>query len=755
MTTERTQDGMIGSADPRIAFRSGDAPGACYASGRTVYDEIFRAGRLLSRYWNPNGQIWPDMHFGRLTWSADQPADAFHLEINKRNLAGGYVWTSATVTPDPSAYRVRVDGQGRPSTVVHGVVGLTHAEAGIAVKVHTRLDGGPFLIRWLEITNTGSVAAGITDVAPFSGLLWTHRYEEHLAPSAPSPFELAYNHQFEWGREGDFWFEPLVGGVKTVNGGKKGRSGWGRPAFWARNRCNGETFVCELAWGGNYEFELDCRLAGTGYGSTKLVPAERQAELFFRMGLSGHDDVLRVLVPGETIATPAVHVALFHDDTDAIVQATHEHVRHVVMPPQVPGRHVEIEANHRGYLCDRENVPDILKDIEVAAAVGCEMYVIDAGWYGKDPNQWGNNVGDWHDGPWMHSGGGLAHAHKQGMRFGLWVEIEAAGANSELRSAHPDWLLKRNGEPIANGRALDLTQPDVLDFAERTIERLIGDLKLDMYRIDHNHFLAPSGNRVFHGFTEDLTWRYYENLYGMFERLRAKFPAVVFQNCAGGGGRLDWGTLSRFHNTELSDWMRMPRGLKILNGVTMSLPPDILLRTFGTEVGEHVLDGDVDTQLRHCLCRPIFRGIAPSPEELSPYLRDRIVHFVGVYKDFIRPLMINGRVFHHTPFLPLADKTPWCVLEYARFDRGAALGAVFRTTDEQGAEYTFRARGLDPELDYQVVLDSGGLRWTAPGWVLMQDGVRVRLEQTQTSELLLIRAARQVAATGNEASTDK
>ena len=48
MTTERTQDGMIGSADPRIAFRSGDAPGACYASGRTVYDEIFRAGRLLS-----------------------------------------------------------------------------------------------------------------------------------------------------------------------------------------------------------------------------------------------------------------------------------------------------------------------------------------------------------------------------------------------------------------------------------------------------------------------------------------------------------------------------------------------------------------------------------------------------------------------------------------------------------------------------------------------------------------------------------
>ena len=82
--------------------------------------------------------------------------------------------------------------------------------------------------------------------------------------------------------------------------------------------------------------------------------------------------------------------------------------------------------------------------------------------------------------------------------------------------------------------------------------------------------------------TEDLTWRYYDNLYAMFDRLRARFPRVVFQNCAGGGGRLDWGTMARFHTVELSDWMRLPRGVKILNGVTMSLPPEALLRTFGT-----------------------------------------------------------------------------------------------------------------------------------------------------------------------------
>jgi len=247
----------------------------------------------------------------------------------------------------------------------------------------------------------------LTEVAPFAGLLWAHRFEEHLPAGQDTPFELGWTHQFEWGREGDFWFEDLHAGVRTVDGGRKGRSGWGRPAFWARNRCNGQTFVCELAWGGSYAFSLDCRLAGADWGGQQVRPGTRRAELYFRMGLSGHDAALRVLDPGETVVTPAVHLALFQEDVDAIVQATHAHVRHVVMPAPVPGRHVEVEANHRGYLCDRESVPDIQADVDVAAAVGAELYVVDAGWYGGEPNQWGNNVGDWQDGPWMTAGGGL------------------------------------------------------------------------------------------------------------------------------------------------------------------------------------------------------------------------------------------------------------------------------------------------------------------------------------------------------------
>jgi alpha-galactosidase len=436
-------------------------------------------------------------------------------------------------------------------------------------------------------------------------------------------------------------------------------------------------------------------------------------------------------------------MGLFHEDTDAIVQATHEHVRHVVMPARIPGRHVEIEANHRGYLCDRENEPDLKRDEEVAQSIGAELYVIDAGWYGNEPNAWWKNVGDWHAGPWLPNGlePVAEHAHALGMKFGLWVEAEAAGESSTLKRQHPDWLLTRDGQPIANGRALDLTQPQVAQWVESEIERLIRQCQLDMYRIDHNHTLAPSGNRLYECMIEDLTWRYYESLYGIFDRLRAKFPGVVFQDCAGGGGRLDWGTLQRFHNAELSDWMRMPRGLKILNGVTMSLPPEILVRTFGTEVPEIELDGDVDTQLRLvCLCLPIFRGIAPSLDSLSVFLREHSDHHLKLYREFIRPVMIDGRVFHHTPFLPHTALTPWCALEYASTDRAQAVAGIFRTGEPDQPVYDLKPRGLDAARVYEVTLDNLGQTVHVSGWELQQRGISVRLERPQSSELLLFKA---------------
>ena len=217
----------------------------------------------------------------------------------------------------------------------------------------------------------------------------------------------------------------------------------------------------------------------------------------------------------------------------------------------------------------------------------------------------------------------------------------------------------------------------------------------------------------------------------------------VFQNCAGGGGRLDWGTLHRFHNSEISDWMRLPRTLKIFSGVAMSLPPAYLLRTYGTEVGDMPLDSDLDSQLRHAfLGRPILRGTAPGPETLTPWLRGRIEHTVGIFRRLIRPIMLSGRVYHHTPFLRIDRTTPWCVLEYASLDRARAVIGLFRTSDDAEEVFACRPRGIDPAMTYKVTFDNSGLVCHVSGWELMQRGIQVRLELVQTSELLLLEKGR-------------
>ena len=174
--------------------------------------------------------------------------------------------------------------------------------------------------------------------------------------------------------------------------------------------------------------------------------------------------------------------------------------------------------------------------------------------------------------------------------------------------------------------------------------------------------------------------------------------------------------------------MRLPRGIKILNGVSMSLPPEVLLRTFGTEVGEHMLEGDVDAQLRLCLCRPIFRGLAPSLDELHPVPARARGALCRSFKRIIRPTMIDGLVYHHTPFLPLADKTPgarWNTPPPTAHPPSPPSSAPLTTA----LPITSSARGLDPAKEYQVTLDNQGLTFTASGRELAQTGISVRLEQ--------------------------
>jgi len=68
------------------------------------------------------------------------------------------------------------------------------------------------------------------------------------------------------------------------------------------------------------------------------------------------------------------------------------------------------------------------------------------------------------------------------------------------------------------------------------------------------------------GLPENHYWRYNQNLYAMFARLRDHFPKVIFENCASGGARTDLGTVPLFDHTWVTDWHLAPRSFAIAMG---------------------------------------------------------------------------------------------------------------------------------------------------------------------------------------------
>jgi alpha-galactosidase len=716
---------------PRSAVvRTGQFPGVRFTSGLTVCDEELRNGRWVSRYWDSSGQIIADIQIdGERSQMDLLPVDAFKLEIENQELSGTWKWIGATQSevhnPDGLLATVELESTARP----------------IKVKINTLLSGGPVMVRWLEVTDTGQHPTAISNISPWSGQLWhTPNYQEKLQPESENVYDVGYAQYDKWGYEGAWRFDPVVNETKLITG-DRGKSGWGHPTFFARNNATGEWFVASLGWSANWKIRVTSKVERSPVDrSSSIDRPVNEARLFFDMGPSSVDPALRVLEPGETVKTPETHILCMKSDLDHVTQALVNHVRHDVLP-RPPSEHVfDVEANHRGYIVDHESEAGIDREIDMAADIGAETFFIDAGWYGPEPNHWYDNTGDWYAGAWLPNDVGpiREYARKKGMGFGLWVEIEAAGAASKLRKDHPDWIMTRNGEPFANGRHLDVGNPAVARWMESEIARIIKKYDLDVFRIDYNMSVEEDGNHVRDGFVENSGWRHVENLYAIFDHLRQQFPKVIFQNCAGGGGRLDWGILRRFDNTELSDWMRGPRGVKILNGMTWLLPPEVLLRTFGTEVPDLAGDGDIDSQMRLVeMSLPIFRGIAPSPDELNSILRTKIKAGVDLYKNELRSILRNSLVYHHTPMTPYMSESPWLVLEYGSPDKKRSVATLFRTSNLEDPVYRFIPRGLDASTNYKVTFENRAETAELSGIELMTIGIPIRLETSGTSEMLL------------------
>lgn len=195
--------------------------------------------------------------------------------------------------------------------------------------------------------------------------------------------------------------------------------------------------------------------------------------------------------------------------------------------------------------------------IAAAAAVGCDYFVIDAGWYAEVDQGWWDTVGQWEPSTDRFPDGlpaTLDRIRAAGMVPGLWLEPEVIGVRSPIAEELPDAaFFQRGGRRVAeHGRYhLDLRCDEARAHLDRVVDRVVGDYGAGYLKLDYNISLpgtdargdSPGAGLLGHN-RAYLAW---------LDAVLDRHPGLVLENCASGGMRMDYGLLARLPLQSTSD----------------------------------------------------------------------------------------------------------------------------------------------------------------------------------------------------------
>lgn len=366
--------------------------------------------------------------------------------------------------------------------------------------------------------------------------------------------------------------------------------------------------------------------------------------------------------------------------------------------------------------------PKLTSIVDRAADIGVEMFVLDDGWFGKRDSD-NSSLGDWYEYPGKIQGG-LANfvneVHEKGLKFGIWVEPEMISKDSDLYRAHPDWVLHTPGRPVSKSRdqyILDFSRPEVQENIYQQLFDLFSKVTVDYVKWDMNRNMTEVYSASLGASQQgEVAHRYMLGLYSVLEKITQAFPNILFESCAGGGGRFDAGMLYYMPQIWTSDNTDPISRLKIQYGTSLAYPISAM--------GAHIADvpshqtrrvapmnirGDVASSglfgLELDLSKSTSEDLQTMSEKISFYKENRELIQYG---DFIRMI---------SPFDTHNEEAAW---SFVAPDQSQALVYYFQVLQQpEPAFKPLKLVGLDPQADYT----NGEI--TASGAELMNLGIFV------------------------------
>jgi alpha-galactosidase len=508
-----------------------------------------------------------------------------------------------------------------------------------------------------------------------------------------------------WLRERQPQRQPLTPGLR-LRESREGRSGHDYTIVQCALTTDagtesGEVWGLGMLWSGNSRHLAERAVTGRAtLGAGELIePGEAE------------------LAPGDYYKAPTVAAFYSDEGLDGLGARAHAWLR---ARPQHPSSPRPLTLNVWEAVYFNHDLDTLVRLAERAASVGVERFVLDDGWFGSRRDDW-SGLGDWvvSSEAWPDGLGPLVdRVHSLGMQFGLWFEGEMVNPDSDLYSAHPDWILQVPGRipPLARHQlVLDLVNPDVASHILEQVHAVIAENKVDYIKWDHNRILTDPGH-LGHPAVRQQT----EAMYAIFDELRRRNPGLEIESCASGGARIDLGMAfhaDRFWTSDQNDALERQ---EIQRWTSLVIPPEML----GTHVGptvSHSTGRLHSAQMRAITALFGHAGIEWNLLEATDEELAVLTHWSAFYREY-RGLLHSGR----TVRVEHPDPSAW-VHGVTAHDRSEALFAYVQLTTTAGTRpAAFRVPGLDATETYRVRAETFGggavVQRRAPSWM---EGIEV------------------------------
>ena len=459
----------------------------------------------------------------------------------------------------------------------------------------------------------------------------------------------------------------------------------------------GEVFFGALKLSGNFSGVIE----QTQYGETLV-----------QLGINSHDFLLK-LNQGEEFISPAIIAGYSNSGFETMTHNLHNFAKDNVLRSGLrPVLYNSWEATEFKVSCDEQ-----IKLAKKAKEIGAELFVVDDGWFGERHGI-DNGLGDWYVNEEKFPNGLnplINEVKAMDMMFGIWVEPEMVNPLSNLYKEHPELIYhfdSRESDTSRGQYVLDVTKKEVKDFIYNMLDNLLTTYDIDYIKWDANRPMSQTN------LERDVWYKHIEAVYDIVKNLKLKHPNVLFEACASGGGRIDYGILGIFDDFWTSDNTDAYDRLFIQENYSYIYPIKAM-RAWVTDCPNFLSRRIIPMKFRYHSAMMGTLGIGCNILKFSEEEIELSKGLIEEYKN-IRHIVQEGDFYR----LENNSKNKYKLYQYMNGKEGLVF--AFLPQSELGHRgTTIKFRALEKESTYLVKIDKNVIVKT--GRYLMNHGLELKL----------------------------